>query len=230
MSQQTAIVTGAGGAIAGYVIDTLRQAGWKLALVAHSDESRTNMTDTYPDTCVVQADLADDTAAKRAIDSAHYELGSVDALFNIAGGFDMSGVVETTPEQMETQLTVNLRTAFNATRAVLPHMLEAGHGFVLGVGAGQAINGAASTGPYAAAKAGLIAWLKSMHAELASKGIEMGIVYPMGAVDTPDNRAAMPDVDPAGFIDPQEIADTTLHMATRGSRGRIREAKIYPTG
>ncbi|HEX7342253.1 MAG TPA: SDR family NAD(P)-dependent oxidoreductase, partial [Rhodanobacteraceae bacterium] len=152
----------------------------------------------------------------------------IDALLNIAGGFDMSGAADTTPAQLEAQLDINLRTAFNATRAMLPHMLESGGGFVLGVGAGQAINGGASCGTYAASKAAMIAWMKSMHAELAPKGIEFAIVYPMGAVDTAGNRAAMPDVDPASWIDPADLAATMLHLVSRGARGQVREARVYP--
>ncbi|HET7359629.1 MAG TPA: SDR family NAD(P)-dependent oxidoreductase, partial [Rhodanobacteraceae bacterium] len=130
--------------------------------------------------------------------------------------------------QLEAQLDINLRTAFNATRAVLPHMLERGRGFVLGVGAAAALDGGASMGAYAAAKAALIAWLKSVDAELAPRGIDVSILYPMAAVDTPGNRRAMPKSDPALWIDPAELAATALHLATRGRRGRLREARVYP--
>lgn len=228
MSQSTAIITGAGGAIATHVIAAFHQAGWKLALVAHGDQARAHLAARHPDACIVQADLTEDVAARRAIDAAVAQCGHADALLNIAGGFDMSAAADTTPDQLEAQLDINLRTAFNATRAVLPHMLDNGGGFVLGVGAGQAIDGGASCGTYAASKAAMIAWMKSMHAELASRGIEIGIVYPMGAVDTAGNRAAMPDADPSTWIDPDDLAATMLHLASRGARGHVREARVYP--
>ncbi|HEX7338650.1 MAG TPA: SDR family NAD(P)-dependent oxidoreductase [Rhodanobacteraceae bacterium] len=228
MTQSSAIITGAGGAIAGHVAKAFAQAGWKLALVAHNDAERARLVQDFPAASVVVADLIDADAARQAIDAAVTALGGADALLNIAGGFAMSGAVDTTPAQFEAQLDINLRTAFNATRAALPHMLDAGHGFVLGVGAAAAIDGGASMGPYAASKAALITWLKSMHAELAPKGIEIGIVYPMGAVDTAGNRAAMPAADPQTWIDPDELAATIAHMATRGARGHVREAKVYP--
>ncbi|HET7664358.1 MAG TPA: SDR family NAD(P)-dependent oxidoreductase [Rhodanobacteraceae bacterium] len=228
MSQQTAIVTGAGGAIASHVIAAFHQAGWKLALVAFNDAERTRLVEAHPDACVVQANLADDADAQRAVGEMVEQCGKVDALLNIAGGFDMSGAAETTPAQLDAQLDINLRTVFNATRAVLPHMLGNGGGFVLGVGAAAAIDGGASMGAYAASKAAMIAWLKSMHAELAPRGIEMGIVYPMAAVDTAGNRAAMPDADPSAWIDPAELGATMLHLASRSARGRVREARVYP--
>ncbi|HET7268445.1 MAG TPA: SDR family NAD(P)-dependent oxidoreductase [Oleiagrimonas sp.] len=228
MSHKTAIITGAGGAIAAHVITAFAQADWNLALIAYGDAEHARLNREYPDACVVRANLADADDASRTVDRIVKLCGPVDALLNIAGGFDMSAAVDTTPAQLEAQLDINLRTAFNATRAALPHMLEHGGGFVLGVGAGQAIDGGASCGTYAAAKAAMIAWMKSMHAELAPKGIEIGIVYPMGAVDTAGNREAMPDVDPSTWIDPAELAETMLHLASRGTRGHVREARVYP--
>ncbi len=228
MPQQTAIITGAGGAIAGHVIDAFDAAGWRLALVAFDDAERQRLQRDRPAHVVVQANLADDAGAREAIADVLEHVDTVDALLNIAGGFDMSGAAETSPAQLEAQLDINLRTAFNATRAVLPHMLGRGHGFVLGVGAAAALDGGASMGPYAAAKAALIAWLKSVHAELAPRGIDVSIIYPMGAVDTAGNRRAMPKSDPQQWIDPTELAATMLHLATRGRRGRIHEARVYP--
>lgn len=228
MSQQTAIITGAGGAIAAHAIEAFQQAGWKLALVAFNDAERSQLAEKHPDACVVKADLADDADARRAINDVIDQCGTLDALLNIAGGFNMSGAADTTPQQLDAQLDINLRTAFNATRAVLPHMRDNHHGFILGIGAGQAIDGGAMCGTYAAAKAAMIAWMKSMHAELNPDGIEMAILYPMAAVDTAGNREAMPDVDPATWIDPAELAASMLHLASRGPRGRIREARVYP--
>jgi NAD(P)-dependent dehydrogenase (short-subunit alcohol dehydrogenase family) len=228
MSQQTAIITGAGGAIAAHVVDAFAAAGWQLALVAFDAAERERLQRDRGGHCIVQANLADDADAQRAVLDVLARLGKVDALLNIAGGFDMSSAAATTPAQLEAQLDINLRTAFNATRAVLPHMLERGRGFVLGVGAAAALDGGASMGAYAAAKAALIAWLKSVDAELAPRGIDVSILYPMAAVDTPGNRRAMPKSDPALWIDPAELAATALHLATRGRRGRLREARVYP--
>jgi NADP-dependent 3-hydroxy acid dehydrogenase YdfG len=228
MSQHTAIITGAGGAIASHVVDTFTQAGWRLGLIAYDEAEKKRIQSNHGDAVTVIANLVDEGAARDAIQKLEKELGSVDALLNIAGGFDMSGAVETTGDQLEAQLDINFRTAFNATRAMLPGMLEAGKGFVLGVGADAALDGGASKGPYAAAKAALIAWLKSVHAELAPKGINVAVIYPMGAVDTAGNRGAMPDADPQTWIDPRELAASMLHMATRGTRGRILETRVYP--
>ena len=70
--------------------------------------------------------------------------------------------------------------------------------------------------------------LHSLDAELHGKGVRVAIVYPMGAVDTPANRRDMPDFDPAGYIDPDEIAETIVFAATRGPRARLRELPVWP--
>jgi len=230
MSSPVALITGAGGAVAGEAIAVFKQAGWRLALVVRGEAARARLAAAHPGAVIAVADLTDAVATRAAVDALAKDCGQVDALLNIAGGFAMAGALEETPAGLEAQLAINLRTAVNATQAALPHMLAAGAGFVLGVGAGQALDGGAQCGAYAASKAALVAWLKSMHAEFAAKGIAMAMLYPMGAIDTAGNRAAMPNADPAGWIDPRELAETMLHLATRGTRARIREAKVYPRG
>jgi NAD(P)-dependent dehydrogenase (short-subunit alcohol dehydrogenase family) len=228
MSQQTAIITGAGGAIAQHVIVAFEDAGWTLGLIAYDDTELARLQESHSQHVAVQGNLADPAEAQRAIGEAMTALGHVDALLNIAGGFDMAGAVDTDPAQLEAQMDINLRTAFNATRALLPSMLKRGHGFVLGVGAAAAIDGGASVGAYAASKGALVAWLKSVGAELRPHGITVSVMYPMAAVDTPGNRAAMPDVDPQTWIDPAELAATAVHLASRGPRGYVPEARVYP--
>ncbi|MGA7296992.1 MAG: SDR family oxidoreductase [Rhodanobacteraceae bacterium] len=228
MSQRTAIITGAGGALASHLIETFQHAGWKLALAAYDDSEAERLHQHHPDSLVVKADLADASSAHSAMEQASAALGQVDCLLNIAGGFGMSSAVNTSPDELENQLSINFRSAFNATRAVLPGMLERGRGFILGVGAAAAIDGGAGMGAYAASKAALITWLKSLRQEVAGKGVDVAIVYPMAAIDTPGNRKAMPGVDPDTWIDPDELAATIMHLATRSPRGRILESRVYP--
>ncbi len=228
MTHSTAIITGAGGALAGHLIKACQQADWKLALAAYDDAEAKRLHDDYPDSIVVQANLADAEQAAVAIKQAATQLGKVDYLFNVAGGFGMSSAIDTSPEDLDAQLSINFRSAFNASRAVLPGMLERGQGFILGIGAAAAIDGGGDMGAYAASKAALVTWLKSLRQEVASKGVDVAILYPMAAIDTPGNRHGMPDADPDSWIDPDELAATIMHLATRSSRGRILEARVYP--
>lgn len=228
MSPRTAIITGAGGALASHLIRACQGAAWNLALAAYDDSEAQRLRHEHADCVIVQGDLADPERAAAALGQAVSELGTVDCLFNIAGGFDMADALDTRPEDLEAQLSINFRSAFNASRAVLPAMLDRGRGFILGVGAAAAIEGGAGMGAYASSKAALVAWLKSLRQEVAPKGVDVAIVYPMSAINTPGNRKAMPDADPADWIDADELATTMLHLATRSRSGRIDEVRVYP--
>jgi NADP-dependent 3-hydroxy acid dehydrogenase YdfG len=82
-------------------------------------------------------------------------------------------------------------------------------------------------GLYAASKAAVAAYLKSLHAELHEDGVRVSTLYPMGVVDTPANREAMPNGDPNTWITPQELAETMIHAATRTAQGHIQALKVY---
>ena len=107
-------------------------------------------------------------------------------------------------------------------------MLEQGSGSIVGVGAKPAQGGGAKMGPYAASKAALVTYLESVRAEFAPKGIGVSLLYPMGTIDTPANRNSMPDTDPKNWIAPEELAQSLLHLVSRGPRGQIHELRVYP--
>ena len=139
---RTVAVTGAGSALAQAVIALFKSEGWNLALFAHGDSTAARLERNHPRSLVVQADLNDEAATKTAVEAVTGRFGHIDALLNIAGGFAMSGATETPSAGLDEQLTVNLKTAFSATKAVLPGMLERRSGIIVGVSAGAAINAA----------------------------------------------------------------------------------------
>jgi NAD(P)-dependent dehydrogenase (short-subunit alcohol dehydrogenase family) len=222
-------ITGAGGAVGEKTIEVFKKASWKLALFAHSDDEKLRLEQTHSDAFVTKADLGRDDQAQQAIKEVLAKFGHIDVLLNIAGGFSLNPALETSSDDLKQQLAINLWTTFNTTRAVLPSMVERGQGFIVGVGAGAAVSGASKLGPYAASKAAMIAYLKSVQAEVSSKGIGVAVVYPMGSIDTPSNRKSMPDADPDKWIDPTELAETMLYLVSRSPRGRVREVMVYPS-
>ncbi|HEX2863811.1 MAG TPA: hypothetical protein VHN99_04535, partial [Deinococcales bacterium] len=77
---------------------------------------------------------------------------------------------------------------------------------------------------YTAAKAAAGAFLRSAAAENPS--LRAGIVYPLGAIDTPSNRQSMPKADPDGWIDPRAVAEALVFLASRGPRGLVQEVLL----
>ena len=220
------IVTGGAGALADAVARAFAAAGARLALVDSAAEALRERAAALGAVPLV-ADLADadETAAMAA--EVGEELGPVAGVIHTAGAFAAAPAGEATPGLYDRLFDANVRTLVNVTRAVLPGMLARGAGFVAGFSSGVVLEGgAASLSLYAAAKAAVALFLRSLEREVRGAGVRVAVVYPLGAIDTPANRRAMPGADPAGWVDPAAIAAALLFAATRGPRGVIAELAI----
>ncbi|QRN80364.1 MAG: SDR family NAD(P)-dependent oxidoreductase [Nocardiopsis sp. BM-2018] len=222
----SALVTGAGGALAAAVIARLEAAAWRPVLLDRLPVDA--LRERYPDRLVGRADLTDEADTRAEVARLAREADGLDAVLNLAGGFAMTNAADVTLADLQKQLALNLITTVSTTTAALPGMLERGHGVVVGIAAGQAVDGGAKVAPYAAAKAGVVAYLRSLDKELAAAGVRTIVVYPMGTLDTPANRDAMPDADPALWIDTGALADAIVHGLTLGPRARLTHLKVYP--
>jgi NADP-dependent 3-hydroxy acid dehydrogenase YdfG len=221
------IVTGAGGAIAAPIVQRLAAAGTRLALVdRHEDHVRTRAAAVGG--VALAADLATLAGAQAMVRAVESALGPVDGLVHTVGGFAMGKVADSDVETYERMFDLNVRALFCTLRAVVPGMQARGRGFVCAFSSEPGWTGRApGTALYGAAKAAATSLLRSLDAELGG-ALTVSIVYPMGAVDTPANRRDMPGADPATLIDPEEIAETIVHAATRSPRGRLAELPVYP--
>lgn len=215
----TALVSGAGGALAPIVIARLVEFGWRTVGI------RSPRDPGGEDRSV---DLADEEATRRAVLAIEDETGGIDAVVHLAGSFGRSLAVDVTADALRRQLEANLLSAVTLTTAALPAMLERRRGVIVGIAAGQALDGGAGASAYAASKAALAAYLRSVDRELAPRGVRTVVVYPVGTIDTSANRAAMPSVDPAGWISSEAMAQSIVTAITLGPRGRLKELQVYP--
>lgn len=211
--------------------DALRQAyGSGTHNGAHAGtraEANTD-TDTDQQLCLA-ADLLDATGTGQAVQTALARFGAIDVLCHLAGGFDMGEPVHATREAtLERMLDLNVRTFLRITEAVVPHMLAAGRGRIVTVGAMGAQRGGAHMGTYAASKAALQRLTESMSAELKGQGINVNCVLP-SIIDTPDNRAAMPGADPQQWVSPAALADVIAFLGSDGARA-VHGAALPVTG
>lgn len=166
----------------------------------------------------IAIDLLDAAGVNAAVADVIARHGHVDVLCNIAGAFDMGTPVhETSDAQWSAMYDANVRTLLNACRAVTPHMLRAGGGRIVNVGAASAARGIGTMGPYCAAKDAVQRITESMAAELRDAGIHVNAVLP-SIIDTPQNRAAMPDADFSRWVEPAALADVIVFLASRASR------------
>jgi NAD(P)-dependent dehydrogenase (short-subunit alcohol dehydrogenase family) len=123
---------------------------------------------------------------------------------------------------------LNARTLLNAARAVVPRLLETGGGAIVNVGAFAAQKGAAQMGAYTASKSVVIRLTEAMASELREKKINVNCVLPT-VIDTPENRAAMPDADPARWVAPHDLANVIVFLASPAARA-IHGAALPVTG
>ena len=223
MAHQTVVLTGASGNLGRAVAAAFEERGANLVLL----DRRAGPGDAKH--LALAVDLLDARAVQAAVDQAIARFGRVDVLCNIAGGFRMgSPVHETSAEDWNFLLDLNARTVLNTARAVVPRMLAAGGGKIVNVGAYAAQKGAAQMGAYIASKSAVIRLTESMAAELRSRGINVNCVLPT-IIDTPENRAAMPDADPRRWVAPRELAEVIVFLASDAARA-IHGAAIPVSG
>jgi len=110
----------------------------------------------------------------------------------------------------------------------VPVMLKAGGGNIVNIGAFAAQKGAAQMGAYVASKSAVIRLTESMAAELREKNINVNCVLPT-IIDTPENRAAMPDADPKRWVSPQALAEVIVFLSSDAARA-IHGAAVPVTG
>ena len=112
---------------------------------------------------------------------------------------------------------MNVKTAANASRAALPWLRKSAAGRIVNVGAMGAVKSAAGMGAYGASKAGVHRLTESLAEELKGEGITVNAVLP-SIIDTPANRADMPDADFSAWVSPADLAKVMLFLASPDGR------------
>jgi NAD(P)-dependent dehydrogenase (short-subunit alcohol dehydrogenase family) len=214
----TVMITGAAGHLGRAVAASFAQREARLVLVdRHADalEAAFGVDSAH---ALIAADLLDRHQVQAALAAAVARFGRIDVLCHLAGGFRMGEAVhETTDSTWDFLFDINARAMLNVARAVVPHMLEHGKGKVVTVGAAAAQKGMAQMGAYCASKSSVIRLTEAMSAELKEQNINVNCVLPT-IIDTKDNRAAMPDADPARWVSPQALADVIVFLASDAAR------------
>ncbi|MEN7531858.1 SDR family oxidoreductase [Cupriavidus sp. DL-D2] len=228
-TSQAAIITGAGGHLGTAVAAAFRRHGIRLVLIDRQvDALRASYADAA-DVAVVATDLCEPEQVAEAVRSGAERFGRINAVCHLAGAFRMGQPVhETSPDVFDFLMDVNARTFVNLARATVPHLLEHGGGSVITVGAGAATKGAAQMGAYCASKSALMRLTEAMSAELKDRNINVNCVLP-SIIDTPDNRAAMPDEVFSRWVSPAALADVIIFLCSDGARS-VHGASIPVTG
>lgn len=217
-SDKVVVITGAAGNLGSAVVRAFEAQGASLVLL---DRNAGRLQEIFPVISRLKKHLlvdGVDMASKESVDDAiskliaHY--GHVDVLVNTVGGYQAGTPVHETPvETMEFLMDLNARTTFLSCQAAIPHMLKAGSGKIINIGARQGTKGLANSGVYAMSKSAVLRLTESLSAELKREGINVNAVLP-GTIDTPANRKEMPDADLSRWVTPQAISEVILFLAS----------------
>ena len=227
---RTVVITGAAGNLGRAVAEAFLARGANLVLVDLKNEALQRVFGAGDSRrLLAAADLLDQAQLDAMAMQAVERFGRIDVLANLAGGFRMGEPVHaTTDTTWKFLLDINAGTLLHAVRAVVPRMLAQGGGRIVNVGAYAAQKGAAQMGAYIAAKSAVIRLTETLAAELRDKRINVNCVLPT-IIDTPENRAAMPDADPVRWVAPADLASVILFLASDDARA-IHGAALPVTG
>jgi NAD(P)-dependent dehydrogenase (short-subunit alcohol dehydrogenase family) len=229
LADRTIMVTGATGRLGHAVTTLLAQRGARLVLLARDTESLKRDHGADARCLIASADLLDEVQVQHAVAAAVRQFTRIDALCHLAGGFRMGQAVhETSAQTWNFLLDINTRTLLHTAHAVVPHMLAAGGGRIVTVGSQSAHKGMAQMGAYCAAKSAVIRLTEAMSAELREHHINVNCVLP-SVIDTPENRAAMPEADPGRWVAPLALAEVIAFLVSDAASA-IHGAALPVTG
>lgn len=215
----TIFITGAAGALGSAVARAFDAAGANTVLLGRDLARLASACGPAGERRMLAiADLHDAASVAAAARAATQRFGRIDALCNIAGGFAMGTPVHATSDtQWDALFDLNVRSLRNAVAAVVPGMLDGQGGKVVNIASGSARQGLANMGAYCASKDVVIRLTESMSAELRAQGVNVNCVLP-GTIDTPENRAAMPNADRSKWVAPEALADVILYLCSPAAR------------
>lgn len=215
------MITGAAGNLGAAVAARFAALGTRLALLDRSAErlaQAREALDLPSATLLLPTDLTAPASVATAVGEVVARFGRIDVLANVAGGFTMGPPLHETPDDdWDLMMDLNARSVFHTCRAVVPHMVRQGSGRIVNVSARAALEGKARMGPYCASKAAVLTLTESLAAEHKLAGINVNCILP-GTIDTPQNRAAMPDADHSRWVPPAALADVIVFLASEASR------------
>lgn len=226
LESKIAIVTGGGGGIGGAIVRRFASEGAKLAVVDIDGEAASatagELSTRGADAVAMVTDVTKKQSVGEMVRSTLDRWSRIDILVNVAGGAERKPVVEMTAADWDHVVDMNLKSAFLCSQAALPAMLKQKSGKIVNISSIYGFTGNATRSSYAAAKAGVAAFTKSLALEVVTDGIIVNAVAP-GRVTTPRVRnrysdeawaAAVAQVPMGRAGTPEEIASAVLFLVT----------------
>ncbi len=226
VDNKVAVVTGGAGGIGGAIARRFAREGAHLSLVdIDADAAKTiatELTAKKTDVITVVADVTNKQSVQEMVQTTLNRWGRIDILVNVAGGADRKLVVDMTADDWDRIIDMNLKSVFLCSQAVLPTMLTRKYGKIVNISSIYGFTGNATRSSYAAAKAGVAVFTKTLALEHAKDGLNVNAIAP-GRIETPRVRghytdeawaAAVAQIPMGRTGTPDEIASAVLFLVT----------------
>lgn len=212
MQGKIVVITGGFGALGRAAAKAAQEQGARPILIDHA-QAPPELAGSP--TALGGVDLADAAGARSVLQRARDVAGRIDALLNIAGGFTWQTLAGGRDDVWDAMYAINTKTAVNASKAALPHLIET-KGAIVNVGANGALKAGAGFGAYAASKEGVHKLTESLAEEMKGK-VRVNAVLP-SVLDTARNRVDMPNADFSAWVQPEDLARVMLFLASDAAR------------
>jgi NAD(P)-dependent dehydrogenase (short-subunit alcohol dehydrogenase family) len=215
-----AIVTGGAGALGSAVVRRFAGEGMKVAVPvqpAPADGAH-HSGQGLPGVLLIEADLTQEPDVAMCVERVQRELGPPDILVNAAGGYAGGASLEhVSLEEWDSMLSVNLRTAFLMSRAVVGGMKARNFGRIVSIAASAALTEGRKRIPYAVSKAGIATLTRDLSSEVKGTGVTVNAIAP-SIILTDANKRSMPAADSSAWVTPQEIASVISFLCSHDAR------------
>lgn len=206
-SPSVVIVTGAAGNLGRAVLADLARRPVRIVAI---DRERSGIEAALAgagDGHAVHAgvDLTDAAAVAAVMDTTLKAFGRIDGVVHTVGGFAYAPIAESDAALFERMFRLNVVTTVNVVRAALAPMQDAGRGSIVAIAAGAALKAPLGLAAYAASKAGVLRLMESFAEEAKARAVRINCVLP-SIIDTPQNRADMPDAKHDAWVKPEKLA------------------------
>ncbi|MFT4025860.1 MAG: SDR family NAD(P)-dependent oxidoreductase [Novosphingobium sp.] len=204
------IVTGGFGVLGQAVAETFAAAGDKVARIDFAPSAKAAIPGGLD---IGGVDLTDAAATAKALEQVVAAHGGIDVLVNVAGGFTWETLEGGSIDSWARMQAMNLMSNATITKLALPHLTKSAAGRIVNIGAGAAIKAGMGMGAYAASKSGVHRLTEALAEELGGTSVTVNAILP-SIIDTPTNRADMPDANFAEWVKPQAIAEVIAFLAS----------------
>lgn len=192
---QVIVVTGGAGGIGSAICRGLAHDGHKVVVADFDREGAKRLQqDLGKESLAVEVDVGNKESAGKMIQESLSRFGRIDVLLNGAGIMPRHPVKDISEEEWDRVLRINLKGVFLCSQAAAYHMAQRKQGHIISIASGRGVAGAPSAAHYAASKAGIIAFTKSLAVELAPDNVLVNAIAP-GVTDTPMSRAGYSEAE-----------------------------------